>query len=96
MEAIVKTSKKSCKSCNYYFQHLKNKILNIHPLSLSLIPRLNTYKRAIESGSIIHRASVHIVKKELIKEQLLQGVFLILNNDNMMILKKNFIIGHTV
>jgi hypothetical protein len=53
-----------------------------------LISRLNTYKRAIESGIIIHGASFHIIKKELIKDQLSQVFFLILNNNNIMILKK--------
>ena len=52
----------------------------------------NTYKRTIEYEIIIHRGSVHIVKKELIKEQLSQGVFLVLNDDS----KKSFKIGHTL
>ena len=40
-------------------------ILNIHPSLLPSFRGLNTHKRALESGCLIHGATIHLVTKQL-------------------------------
>jgi len=40
-------------------------ILNIHPSLLPSFRGLNTHKRALESGCLIHGATIHLITKQL-------------------------------
>lgn len=51
-------------SDDFINQH-KGKILNIHPSLLPDFKGLNTHRRAIKAGTVIHGASVHFVDNEL-------------------------------
>lgn len=49
----------------WFVNRWKGKLLNIHPSLLPKYKGLNTHKRAINSGDIIHGCSVHFINSEL-------------------------------
>ena len=48
-----------------FVQHLRGRLINIHPSLLPAFRGLGTHRRAIESGVGEHGASVHLVNEEL-------------------------------
>ena len=60
----------------------ENKILNIHPSILPLVPGLNTHKKILSSGLKIHGSTIHIVTEKLDSGKILgQFAFAVKNND---------------
>jgi len=49
----------------WFVNRWKGKLINIHPSLLPKYKGLNTHKRAINSGDIIHGCSVHFINSEL-------------------------------
>ena len=49
----------------WFVNRWKGKLLNIHPSLLPKYKGLNTHKRAINSGDLIHGCSVHFINSEL-------------------------------
>ena len=48
-----------------FTEALSGKLINIHPSLLPDYPGLNTHKKAIENGDLMHGISVHYVNNEL-------------------------------
>ena len=48
-----------------FTEALSGKLINIHPSLLPNYPGLNTHKKAIENGDLMHGISVHYVNNEL-------------------------------
>ena len=48
-----------------FTEALSGKLINIHPSLLPEYPGLNTHKKAIENGDLMHGISVHYVNNEL-------------------------------
>ena len=48
-----------------FTESLSGKLINIHPSLLPNYPGLNTHKKAIENGDLMHGISVHYVNNEL-------------------------------
>jgi len=66
-----------------------NKILNIHPSILPLFPGLDTHKRALNSGMIIHGATIHIVTEKVDSGKIIaQGITYIKSKDTELTLSK--------
>jgi phosphoribosylglycinamide formyltransferase-1 len=75
-------------SDDFINQH-KNRILNIHPSLLPEFKGLDTHRRAIEAGKLIHGASVHFVSNELDSGPvIIQAEVPILDDDNETTLAK--------
>jgi len=81
-----------------FIKEFGNKILNIHPSILPLFKGLNTHKRALESGMIIHGATVHLVTAEIDSGKILgQAIVPILTDDTESTLAQRVLkIEHTL
>ncbi|PPI88256.1 phosphoribosylglycinamide formyltransferase [Candidatus Pantoea edessiphila] len=52
---------------NFFIDHYKGMILNIHPSLLPKYPGLNTHRKVLKNGDLEHGSSVHFVTEELDK-----------------------------
>jgi phosphoribosylglycinamide formyltransferase-1 len=50
---------------NWFVNHYRGRLINIHPSLLPAFPGLNTHQRALETGVKIHGCSVHFVTNQL-------------------------------
>jgi phosphoribosylglycinamide formyltransferase-1 len=50
---------------NYFIEHYRHRLINIHPSLLPKYKGLNTHQKAIENSDKLHGASVHYVDIEL-------------------------------
>jgi len=77
----------------WFVNRWKGKLLNIHPSLLPKYKGLNTHKRAINSGDIIHGCSVHFINSELDSGKvILQKRIKILENDTPQTLSERLLV----
>ncbi|MBK4775508.1 phosphoribosylglycinamide formyltransferase [Candidatus Pantoea edessiphila] len=50
---------------NFFVNHFKGMIINIHPSLLPKYPGLNTHRKVLENGDLEHGLSVHFVTNKL-------------------------------
>ncbi|MGH8729198.1 MAG: phosphoribosylglycinamide formyltransferase [Burkholderiales bacterium] len=50
---------------NWFVNHYRGRLINIHPSLLPAFPGLNTHERALATGVKIHGATVHFVTNQL-------------------------------
>lgn len=50
---------------NWFINHYRGRLINIHPSLLPAFPGLNTHARALATGVKIHGATVHFVTNQL-------------------------------
>jgi phosphoribosylglycinamide formyltransferase 1 len=50
---------------NWFVNHYRGRLINIHPSLLPAFPGLNTHDRALQTGVKIHGCSVHFVTNQL-------------------------------
>lgn len=48
-----------------FVEHWRDRMINIHPSLLPLLPGLDTHERALEMGLRLHGCSVHFVRQEM-------------------------------
>ncbi len=48
-----------------FVKHYEGRMINIHPSLLPSFPGLHTHRRALESGAMLHGATVHFVTNDL-------------------------------
>lgn len=72
-----------------FVKRYKNKILNIHPSLLPSFKGVNTHQRALNSGVVIHGATVHFVNSELDSGTIIaQGAVPVRTGDDVNMLEK--------
>jgi phosphoribosylglycinamide formyltransferase-1 len=49
----------------WFIEEWRGRVLNIHPSLLPKYPGLDTHRRALDAGDVVHGCSVHIVTEEL-------------------------------
>lgn len=50
---------------SWFIEEWRGRVLNIHPSLLPKYPGLDTHRRALDAGDVVHGCSVHIVTEEL-------------------------------
>jgi phosphoribosylglycinamide formyltransferase-1 len=55
----------------WFIEEWRGRVLNIHPSLLPKYPGLDTHRRALDAGDVVHGSSVHIVTEELDSREVL-------------------------